>query len=209
MITIVLLDPNPISKTGLSTILGKVTNFHILAESSNILDFPKLAIQFQPKLLLIDFKSLLQMENGLSNCTSFAANQTVTVIINANNIDDMLFSLIQAGVLGALGSNINEVNLENAIMRASQGEILFSQEQIESARLFQETLTNKWNILTDREREILFLLYQGFGNKIIAIIKQISIKTVSFHVSNILRKLSLESRQELIIWYEKYVKKLR
>lgn len=60
--------------------------------------------------------------------------------------------------------------------------------------------TSKWESLTIREREILQILATGVSNETMAKSLNISIKTVEFHVSNILRKLEMNSRAEVIAW---------
>jgi DNA-binding NarL/FixJ family response regulator len=61
-----------------------------------------------------------------------------------------------------------------------------------------ESTIQKWESLTNRERQLLQILATGVNNKTIANSLNISIKTVEFHVSNILRKLEMRSRAEVI-----------
>lgn len=63
----------------------------------------------------------------------------------------------------------------------------------------------KWECLTDRERELLNHLVKGASNKIMADSLCISPKTVEFHITNILKKLELNSRVEVLVWmFEHY-----
>ena len=59
---------------------------------------------------------------------------------------------------------------------------------------------NRWDELTDREREVLALLAQGMRNREIAEALCISEKTVEHHVSAILRKLGVENRVQATVW---------
>jgi DNA-binding NarL/FixJ family response regulator len=63
-----------------------------------------------------------------------------------------------------------------------------------------ESNTQKRESLTNREREVLQILATGVNNDAIANSLNISIKTVEFHISNILRKLEMKSRTEVIAW---------
>jgi len=63
-----------------------------------------------------------------------------------------------------------------------------------------ESITEKWESLTNREQQFLQILATGVSNKAIANSLNISIKTVEFHISNILRKLEMKSRAEVIAW---------
>ena len=58
--------------------------------------------------------------------------------------------------------------------------------------------------LTNREREVIEHLVKGAKNKAIANSLNISIKTVEFHISNILKKLGMNSRAEVIVWLFQY-----
>lgn len=62
----------------------------------------------------------------------------------------------------------------------------------------------KRELLTDREGELLEHLAIGANNKTIANSLNISIKTVEFHISNILKKLGMNSRAEVIVWLFQY-----
>jgi DNA-binding NarL/FixJ family response regulator len=66
--------------------------------------------------------------------------------------------------------------------------------------LENELTTQQSQSLTNRERELLQILATGVNNKAIANSLNISIKAVEFHISNILRKLGMKSRAEVIVW---------
>lgn len=68
----------------------------------------------------------------------------------------------------------------------------------------EELRAQKWECLTNRERELLHLLAEGANNKAISNYLRISIKTVEFHVSNILKKFEMNSRAEVIVWVLKH-----
>jgi len=62
------------------------------------------------------------------------------------------------------------------------------------------TIISKWKSLTKREREVVKYLAQGLNNKDLALSLSISQKTIEFHITNILRKLEMNSRAEVIVW---------
>ena len=92
-----------------------------------------------------------------------------------------------------------------AIRRAATGEILFDRGQLDRARQWREATGQKWERLTNRAREILGLLVQGFDNAHIARVLTVTSKTVAYHVTNILEKLEVSSRQEAVAWVHKYL----
>ena len=60
--------------------------------------------------------------------------------------------------------------------------------------------STKWESLTAREREVVRYITKGANNKTIAKSLDISLKTVEFHITNILKKLEMNSRAEVIVW---------
>ena len=69
---------------------------------------------------------------------------------------------------------------------------------------WKATVQEKWESLSDREHDLLHHLALGENNKTIAISLNISSKTVEFHITNILQKLDMNSRDEVIVWMLKY-----
>jgi NarL family two-component system response regulator LiaR len=108
--------------------------------------------------------------------------------------------MMDAGAVGYLDKKIESNQLINAIRRAVQGEILFDGEQYLRAKHWKEEVGNKINQLTIKEIEVLRLLAEGKSNQEISTKLGISVKTVSFHLTNIFSKLSVKSRQEATIW---------
>lgn len=207
MISVILMDPNPIYTAGIETILGKVDDILIVCETQEETRIIKIINQFHPQLLLIDQNSLLKIDKWQTYLTSFSKANIRTIVIHAINLEVYLFDFIQSGILGALVNNISEEYLIQAIRKAAMGEILFSQDQIDQARIWKDRMTEKWTQLIDRERYILNLLDIGLSNKEIALSLEITTKTVSFHISNIFSKLGVNSRQEAANWVTQYLGK--
>jgi DNA-binding NarL/FixJ family response regulator len=88
----------------------------------------------------------------------------------------------------------------HAIRRAAQGEVLYTQEQLERARRWRQEVGERWESLTEREREVALLIAAGKSNKGIAEALTISEHTVETYVGNILRKLDVASRTEAAVW---------
>jgi DNA-binding NarL/FixJ family response regulator len=91
--------------------------------------------------------------------------------------------------------------LISAIRRAANGEILFEKEQVERAFQWVKNVKDRWESLSDREREILQLLTEGKDNKTIAGALEITINTVEKYLSNIYKKLGVTSRTAAILWW--------
>lgn len=203
MINIIIVESNSIINAGISTILGKVKDIKVVCETQKTNNILELINQYHSQLLLIEYKSFLQLEIELKDKNDFLEQSTKILVLHETNLEINLFKLIQLGVLGVLENNISEKLLISSIRKATRGDMLFTQDQITQARQYKEKVTDKWEKLSDRERQIIKLLDSGLSNKNIALLLGISIKTVSFHVSNILHKLDCATRQEASSWLQK------
>ena len=125
---------------------------------------------------------------------------TFVLVLTAHDRDAYLTKAIESGMAGFLLKNENAEQLIYAIRRAAEGIIYFSNEQIERAQHWKQTVEAKWDNLSKREREVLQHLAAGEDNKSIAASLSIALKTAEFHLTNILKKLELSSRDEAIVW---------
>jgi DNA-binding NarL/FixJ family response regulator len=131
--------------------------------------------------------------------------ETVTLVLTAHGRDAYLSNMMDAGVSGYLMKNESSERLIDAIRRAAQGEKLFTEEQYARVLNWRESVGNKFENLTKREREVLQLLVQGLDNMTIAKSLGVSPKTIAQHVTNLLGKLDVNSRLEAVAWVNKYL----
>lgn len=130
--------------------------------------------------------------------------ETLVLVLTAHDLDSYLAKTIESGMAGFLLKNENAEQLILAIRRAAEGTVYFSDEQIERAQNWKQIVETKWEALSQREREVLQCLAAGEDNKVIAASLFIAQKTTEFHVTNILKKLGLNSRNEAIVWMLKH-----
>lgn len=107
---------------------------------------------------------------------------------------------MQAGVAGYLDKEISEEQLVEAIRRAARGERLFSQGQKLRVERWRREREDKWNSLSEREREILRLLVLGATNRFISAELRIAPKTVEKHLERIYQKIDVSSRTKAALW---------
>ena len=131
--------------------------------------------------------------------------ETKVLLLVSSNDGASLSSFIETDVAGCLNSEDSVEVLANAIQRAAHGEVIFNQEQMGIAREWKDEVEIKLKQLTPRENEVLRLLAKGLDSKTISSLLDIRPKTVSYHITNILSKLSLQSRQEAAIWALKHL----
>ena len=126
--------------------------------------------------------------------------ETITLVLMAHDRDAVLADVVEAGAVGFVTKEEAPERLVEAIRRAARGEVLFTREQLTRARRWREEVGERWENLTEREREVLALVAQGKSNGEIAERLCVTEKTVEKHVSNVLGKLALSSRTEAAVW---------
>jgi len=164
-----------------------------------------MAAELHPNILLLDLvmpgPTPAQLERNIR--ASFP--EIITLVLTAHDRDAYLASMIDAGVSGFLSKTERGDRLISAIRRAAEGSLLFTEEQFQRALHWQQEAGGRVSNLTYRERQVLHLISVGKDNKRIAQKLGVSVKTVAYHLTNIFKKLQLNSRHETIAWAHKYL----
>ncbi len=203
-ISLLLTDDDPILRAGIRAVLSKAPDLKIVGEAANGFEAQELVGKLRPKVLLLDLKMPGLSAAELEKWVRKNYPETVTLVLTAHDRDAYLASMMEAGAAGYMAKGASADGLINAIRRAAQGEILFDMEQFARARQWRENVSDKWASLTDREREVLKLIAEGLDNKAIAKTLHITSKTAAFHVTHILQKLGVDSRQKAVAWLHEH-----
>lgn len=204
MITVILADDHPLIREGIRSILNKAADIKIVGEAENGNEVKELVGKLKPDILLLDLKMPGPHPAEIEKWVRTNYPDTVTLVLTAHDRDSYLTRMIDAGAAGLLDKNESGDRLVGAIRRAASGEVLFDRQQLDRARQWRESAGEKWESLTNRERDILRLMVKGFDNVHIGEVLVITPKTVAYHITNIFLKLGVGSRQEAIAWVHKY-----
>ncbi len=195
-IRVVVADDHSIWRSGIKEDLGE--NFHIVGEAADATEAIALIEKTKPDLVLTD----LHMPNGGGVAVAKAVADAIPVVIlSVSEAEADLLEAVAAGAVGYLLKSIDATELRNQLWKAAQGEPVFS------ASLAALVLTDFRRMrnqapdgqgLSDREREVLQLVARGHTYGEIGEDLFISPKTVENHVRNILKKLRLNRKNELI-----------
>jgi DNA-binding NarL/FixJ family response regulator len=201
IITILIADDHPSTRDGIRSILEKVPDMQITGEAGDGDQIKSKAEELQPDILLLDLKMPNLSPWKLEKWVRKHYPDTTTIVLTAHDRDAYLANMMEAGVAGYLDKKLRAGQLISAIRRAANGEILFEKEQVERAFQWVKNVKDRWESLSDREREILQLLTEGKDNKTIAGALEITINTVEKYLSNIYKKLGVTSRTAAILWW--------
>lgn len=203
-ITIVIADDEELVRAGIREILLQADDFEIIGEAKDGFEVRDLIPKLQPKILLLDYRMPGPRAFEQEKWVRENHPETLVLVLTAHDRDAYLTKAIESGMSGFLLKNENAEQLILAIRRAAEGTAYFSDEQIERVRHWKQIVETKWEALSQREREVLQHLAVGEDNKSIAAGLSISLKTTEFHITNILKKLELNSRDEAIVWMLKH-----
>ncbi len=127
---------------------------------------------------------------------------TKIVILTASEDEEDVYEATRQGVMGYILKNASFSQLETYLININNGRVIMSETL--ASILFKKVI--KQNIikpLSDRENEVLSLVAEGYSNKEIAQELCISVNTVKNHISNIMKKMNVKNRNQLIISFLK------
>jgi DNA-binding NarL/FixJ family response regulator len=210
MITIVIADDHPVARAGIHNLLSSDPDLVIIGEAENGIEAQELVEKLRPNILLLDLKMPGPRPADIERHVRTHFPETITLVLTAHDRDVYLADMIAAGVSGYFSKSVRGETLIKAIHRAVEGENLITEEQKKRVEHWQETKSGEQEKLTEREKEILGLMRRGMNNADISRELGISLRTTTFHVTNLLKKLGVSSRQKAIAWaYENLGEDLR
>jgi DNA-binding NarL/FixJ family response regulator len=195
-VRVVLADDHPIWRSGVRSDLGE--NFHVVGEASDAEQAVEVIRATKPNLVVCD----LHMPNGGGiRVANECGEQTRIIMLTVSEAEQDLLDAVAAGAVGYLVKSTPPDELRDSLWRAAKGEPVFS-PSLAALVLgeFRRLTKTKGEAqpLSAREREVLQLVARGHTYKEIGEELYISAKTVENHVRNILGKLQLNRRQELV-----------
>ncbi len=203
-IRILISDDHTLFRQGLAALLRSVTGFEVSGEASSGEQAVMQAHALQPDVVLMDIQ--MPGVNGIEATRRIvtASPHIGVIVVTMFEDDDSLFAAMRAGARGYILKGAGQEEMLRAIRAVARGEALFGPGIAQRLMRFFNTppLAARPDLfpdLTDREREVLDLIAQGYNNGEIAQHLVISPKTVRNHVSNIFSKLQVVDRAQAII----------
>jgi two-component system, NarL family, response regulator NreC len=205
MIRILVVDDHAIVRSGLITLLNDHKTREVIGEAAEGNEAIAKALELRPDVVLMD----LSMPHGKDGMTATAELKKLMpdiaiLVLTMHDDDEYLFRAIHAGASGYILKNAPHEELLSAIHSISIGNAYLYPTA--TKRLMSEYLEklkhgeNKdiYDTLSEREKEILGWIAKGYANREIAEHLIISVKTVETHKSNLMEKLGLKTRPELV-----------
>ncbi len=205
-VRILLADDHNIIRDGLRALLERHSDMAVVGEAADGRETVRLAGEIHPDVVVMDLA--MPVMNGVEATRRIVQDypKTHVVILSMHSDESYVLRSLRAGAKGYLLKDSAQADLIAAIRHVSQGRSFFSPKV---SRLLHEDYINdlktrgkddSYELLSDREREILQMIGEGRSNKDVANLLNISLYTVETHRSHILQKLNLHSIPELILY---------
>jgi DNA-binding NarL/FixJ family response regulator len=205
-IRILLADDHAVVRDGVRALLERQPDMAVVAEAGDGREAARLAEEHVPDVVVMDIA--MPSLNGIDATRRIlAAHPHIGVVILSMHQDESyVLRSLKAGAKGYLLKDSLRSDVLEAIRAVAQGRSFLTRK---ISRMMQEDyiremeqrgLNDSFDLLTDREREVLQLAAEGKPNKEIAGALSISVTTVETHRTHILQKLGLHSVPELILY---------
>ncbi|MFO7661571.1 MAG: response regulator transcription factor [Chloroflexota bacterium] len=204
VIRLLLADDHAVVRSGLRLLLDSQPDMRIVGEAENGRETIRLVLELEPDVVLMDIE--MPDMNGIEATRHIkeTAAKTAVLALTMYEDDQYFFEMLRAGAAGYVPKRAAPDELVTAIRAVSRGEVFLYPSL--AGRLvqdyFQRVDTGEQSAMTDdltpREQEVLTLIAEGHSNGEIAQELVISVKTVDRHRENIMRKLNLHSRVDLV-----------
>lgn len=203
---ILLGDDHTILRQGLRKILEEHPDWQVVAEASNGREAVLQTVSLQPDVAILDIG--MPLLNGIE-----ATRQIVrrlpsigVVILSMHSDEAYITQALQAGAKGYLLKDSADADLIRGVAAAAAGKSFFSPAVVKVMlddyvrRLAEKGIVDRYESLSEREREIFQLVAEGHSNKEIAGLLSISPATVETHRAHILQKLDVHNTAELVLY---------
>jgi DNA-binding NarL/FixJ family response regulator len=202
---ILLADDHTLMRQGLRHILESHQDFEIVAEASSGIEAVKAARLHHPDVAIVDVA--MKELNGIEATAQILKHSPHTAVLILSMYSDERYVLrsVKAGARGYVLKNSAGDELVQAILTVQKGTAFFSPAV---ARIFQNGFarlkdaretSDRFDLLTGRERQIYQLLAEGNSNKEIANLLSLSLHTVETHRWRLMEKMDLHSTAELVL----------
>lgn len=211
MTKVLVVDDDPMVRTGLSMILGGAPDLELVGEATNGQEAIDGVRRFSPDVVLMDIR--MPVRDGLSAATEIlaAAVRPRVIMLTTFDADEMVHRALRAGADGFLLKDTPPERIVESIRAVSRGEPTLSPTV--TARLIaaateapdpggsaaRATARRRLEALTAREREVALAIGGGASNADIAGTLFMSVATVKSHVTSILAKTGAESRLQVAV----------
>jgi DNA-binding NarL/FixJ family response regulator len=203
---IVVGDDHALVRSGLRTLLQRDNEFEVVAEASDGTEVLRVVEDQRPDVVLLDLG--MPHLNGIDTAQRLHDTRPdVNVIVVSMHADEAyVLRALKAGVRGYVLKQSSEADVIEALRAVRAGHAYFSPEVSKLLAddfvrdLKSRNITDPYDTLTFREKEVMQLLAEGKSNKDIASALDVSLSTIESHRHSIFQKLNVHAIAELVLY---------
>lgn len=203
-IRVLVVDDHTIVRDGICALLALSGDIEVVGEATNGSEALKMVGQLHPDVVLMDIA--MPIMGGLEATRRISKDfpETKVLVITQHDDKEYVFPVLESGASGfiskagassELASGIRSVYRGDSFLSPSVAKLLVQNVQSTAG---ERSKQDPYNLLTGREREILKLLAEGYSNQEIAEMLVITPKTVEGHKTNLMSKLGIHNRVDLV-----------
>jgi two-component system, NarL family, response regulator NreC len=203
---LLLADDHTVVRQGLRKVLEDRPEWEVVAEAGDGREAVRLAETHKPDVAIVDVA--MPLLNGIETTRQISRKSPSTrVLVLSMHADEAYVTqILRAGATGYLLKDSADVDLIQAVAAVAKGTSFFSpaiarvmlDDYVQ--KLAEKGVTDRYESLSEREREIFQLIAEGKANKEIAALLSISPSTVETHRARIMEKLDLHSAAEIVLY---------
>jgi two-component system, NarL family, response regulator NreC len=205
-VRILLADDHTLVRHGLRKVLEERADWEVIAEAGDGREAVRLAEQHKPDVAIRDVA--MPLLNGIEATRQITRRVpgTRVLVLSMHADEAYVTQILQAGATGYLLKDSADVDLLKAVDEAANGRSFFSPAIARVMlddyvrQLADKGVTDRYEALSEREREIFQLIAEAKTNKEIAALLNVSPSTVETHRAHIMEKLDLHSAAEIVLY---------
>ncbi len=204
-IRVLIVDDHTLVRDGIRALLMLASDIEVVGEASNGMEAMEAIEELLPDVILLDLA--MPIMNGLDTTRRIRKDFPQIKVLALTQYDDSEYvvPVIEAGARGFVTKSAAFSELATAIQAVAKGDSYLSPsaanaliEEYQHKTVSANGEKDSYQSLTEREREVLKLVVEGFTAKEIANMLCISIKTVEWHKGSLMNKLNIHNKTDLI-----------
>ncbi|GAA4974711.1 response regulator [Actinoplanes utahensis] len=206
-IAVLLADDHALMRESFRALLDASPGYAAVGEAGNGAEAVRMARELRPDVVLMDVRmpEMDGIEATRRICSAPETADVKVLILTTFDLDEYVYSALQAGASGFLVKDATAAELLNGIRLVAAGEALLAPRV---TRKLIATFTGQGGpaaaprgleVITEREREVLGLIARGLSNTEIAEHLHLGVGTVKTHITRLLSKLGARDRAQLVI----------
>jgi len=198
MIRVLVIDDHAVLRTGISALLEQEPDILVVGQAANADQAVARARALQPDVILLDV--VMPRQSGFEALPELlrVAPEARVIMLSMQTNPTSIRKALKAGAAGFVAKHASEADLMDAIRRVAAGSRYIDPElACDLVVLDSAALTEP---LSERERDVMFMLALGYTNQEVAEQLYLSVRTVDTHRAHVMQKLNLRTRAELVLY---------